>query len=648
MSTSISTDIRSLVGPVDLSHSPFTCRQTLPLDAVDLRGFWQSWQRTNRTVSLYHGYQQLEKSGNFNNLMLAAGRGTGDYRTPVFMDSDVYKWLEAVAHEIARRPDAALQRMAEEAIDLIEAAQGADGYLNSYWQVVEPQRRWQDLQHGHELYCAGHLFQAAVAYYRATRADRILKVACRFADYIDSVFGPGKRAGTPGHPEIETALVELYRTTQEPRYLELAQFFIDQRGRGLLGNHRLGSPAYYQDHVPVREASTVEGHAVRQLYLTAGITDLYLETGEDALMAALQRQWHNMVSRKMHVTGGLGANHHGEAFGEAWELPNERAYCETCAQIASIHWNWRMYLATGERRFIDLMEHTLYNSFLSGVSLDGRRYFYVNPLLSRGSDPWLGRKRVVRPEWHGCACCPPNVMRLLASLGHYVATVDDSGLQLHLYESSTISASFGNARHVRLTVNSNYPWSGTLEIKIEASDGQPWTLALRIPEWSRRASATVNRTGVEGDVADGYLHITRPWQAGDIVTLELAMQPEAMLAHPRIDPARGSIALRRGPLIYCLEDVDQPPGVGVEDVAVSRDAEMTTDWHPELLNGITTLHLEGVHSPPVAWGENLYLPLDDVAPAMGERVQLTAIPYYAWANRGANAMRVWIPTVANQ
>lgn len=634
-------------GPVDTAASPHAKLRTLPLDAVEIDGgFWKRWQDTNQAVSLRHGYRQLEKSGNFNNLLLAAGKGEGDYRTPVFMDSDVYKWLEAVGYELARHDDPELVQMADHAIRLVEDAQGEDGYLNSYWQVVEPQRRWQDLQHGHELYCAGHLFQAAVAYYRGTGDERLLNVSRRFADYIDSVFGPGKRAGTPGHPEVETALVELYRATGERRYLDLAIYFLDQRGRGLLGAHRWGTPAYYQDHVPVRDAETVEGHAVRQLYLTAGMTDAYLETGEPALMAALERLWQNMVSKKLHVTGGLGAQHAGEAFGEPYELPNERAYCETCAQIASIQWAWRMLLATGERRFADLMELTLYNAFLSGVSLDGCRYFYVNPLLSRGSAPWLGRKHIVRPEWHGCACCPPNVMRLLASLAHYLVTTDATGVQIHQYTTAKLTPEFAG-RKVGLELETGYPWSGEVKLAVAETDGRPWELRLRIPDWAAPAKLAVNNTPLAVEPGTAYATIHRAWQPGDTVTLWLEMSPALLAAHPRVDPTRGSVALRRGPLVYCLEQADQPADVDLQDVAISPNTQMAASWQPDLLNGVMTVQLEGVAYDTSSWDGTLYRALDSLTPPQGRAVPLTAIPYYAWANRGPGVMRVWIPLDSN-
>ncbi|MBX2999613.1 MAG: glycoside hydrolase family 127 protein [Caldilineaceae bacterium] len=630
------------LGPVDTSQSPYARHRTLALSDVRLDGgFWSTWQRTNHKVSLRHGFDQLERFGNFNNLKLAAGKGEGEYRRPVFMDSDVYKWLEAIGYELAWNPDPELVEMADHAIKLVEGAQGEDGYLNSYWDVVEPDRRWADLDHGHELYCAGHLFQAAVAYYRATGDRRLLDVSCRFADYIDSVFGPGKRIGTPGHPEVEMALVELFRETGERRYLDLALYFVDQRGHGLLQHSRFGGGAYYQDHIPVREASTVEGHAVRQLYLTTGVADLYLETGEGALLDALMRQWRNMTSRKLFITGGLGSQHAGEAFGEPYELPNERCYCETCAQIASIMWNWRMLLITGERRFADLLERTLYNGFLSGVSLDGRCYFYVNPLMSRGADPLLGRKHIVRPEWHGCACCPPNVMRTLSSLQHYLATTDESGVQIHQYAPSTIRAAVGNGEAV-LKIETNYPWEGTVKLTVQESRGD-WTLKLRIPNWSAQASWEVNGRAEAIDVQDGYATLRRSWAVGDTIVLTLAMQPTLIEAHPRVDPTRSSVAIERGPLVYCFEGVDQEQGVDILDAQIDVSQPLGEAWRSDLLGGIVTVEADGFSADPVGWGDSLYRPLGHGAAPARQSTRLTAIPYYAWANRGANPMRVWIP-----
>lgn len=622
------------IGPVDTRNSPHAALSTLPLDSVTFGdGFWLGRQETNRHATLRHGFAQLEHSGNFQNLRLAAGTVTGEYRRPQFMDSDVYKWLEAVGFDLANERDPELEQMAETAIDLLEAAQTPEGYLNSYWQVVEPERRWADIDHGHELYCAGHLFQAAVAYHRATGDTRLLGIATRFADYIDSVFGPGKRPATPGHPEVEMALIELYRDTGERRYLELAAFFLGQRGTGKLRGLGKARAEYHQDRVSVRETSVVEGHAVRQLYLTSGVTDLYLETGEQALYDALMRQYHDFVATKLHITGGAGARHEGESFGESYELPNDRCYCETCAQIASMMWNWRLLLATGEGRYADLFEQTLYNGFLSGISLQGSRYFYENPLLSRGS--------IQRPEWYGCACCPPNVMRTLASLQHYFTTVSASGVQIHQYAPLTLAAELPGGGRVALRVESGYPWDGKVRVTVEDAPAAAWGLSLRIPGWCTEPVVRVNGAPSTVTPEHGYYTVVREWQTGDVVELELAMPPVLMEAHPRVDPTRGSLAIQRGPMVYCLEEVDQEAGIDLFDVQIDPSAPLSVKWQDDLLDGVTVIEAGGCVADVSGWGEHLYRPLGSVK-APSRSITLTAIPYYAWANRGPGSMRVWI------
>jgi DUF1680 family protein len=608
----------------------------LPLGSISLtKGFWSHKQEINRQVSLRHGYEQLERAGNFNNLRLAAGSGEGEYQGPVFMDSDVYKWLEALAYDLANVRDPEVERMADEITDLIVAAQQADGYLNSYYQVCKPDQRWTDLDHDHELYCAGHLFEVAVAMHRATGDERLLRVACRLADHIHTIFGPGRRDGAPGHPEIELALVELYRQTGERRYLDLASFFINQRGTGRMGGYGRFGPEYHQDRVPVRQATVVEGHAVRQLYLTAGVTDVYLETGEQALFGAMERLWCDMTARKMHLTGGFGARFDGESFGEAYELPADRCYCETCAAIASMMWNWRMLLATGEARYADLLEHSLYNGFLSGVSLDGRRYFYVNPLQSRGG--------IERPEWYGCACCPPNVMRQIALVGHYVATVDETGLQIHQYASARIEAELGTGRRVALRLETDYPWEGRVKVAIEGTDGDPWLLALRVPGWCEGASLQVNGQAVEGAATGGtYAAIERAWQVGDVVELDLPLVPRLTAPSPRVDAIRGSLAIECGPLVYCLEEADQEPDLNLLDVRIASGASLQATRREGLLSGVVVVEAQGSVVDVSPWQDELYRPAPVEALPQRE-VMLTAVPYYAWSNRGPGTMRVWIP-----
>ncbi len=636
---------RRCAGPVDTQLSPRAVWQTLGLAEVTIEGgIWRKRQTVNRESALWHGLRMLEAAGNLENLRLAAGRASGGYRGPVFMDSDVYKWLEATAYEVARVPSASLAAAIETTIGLVEAAQGEDGYLNSHYQVAEPGRRWTDFAHGHELYCAGHLFQAAVAHRRATGEDRLLRIARRFADYLDSVFGPEKRKATPGHPEIEMGLVELHRETGERRYLDLAQFFIDVRGHGWLGPGRYNSSAYYQDRMPVREATELEGHAVRALYLTAGVADLYLETGEGALLESLERQWRDLVSHKLYLTGGVGSRHLAEAFGQPYELPNEAAYCETCAAIASILWNWRMLLATGQSRFANIIERTLYNAVLCGVSLDGGRYFYVNPLASNGEPERLSRGGCRRKEWHLVACCPPNVMRLLASLGHYVATRDDGGLQIHQYMPARIVTELAPGRSVAVRMDGVYPWEGRIRLMVEEGPDTAWTLHLRVPAWAGgAASARVNGTSVDAAVgSDGYLRLERAWIRGDVVDLELPMECRLIEAHPRLESTRGCVAIERGPLEYCLEQADHP-GLRVEDVEIEPSAPLTSRWEENLLDGVTIVHGTGLEVDTVSWGPQLYRPVASEERMARRRVTLTAIPYYAWANREPGAMRVWIP-----
>ncbi len=594
------------------------------------RGFWGTRQDVVRSASLAHGYRMLDEWGNLDDLRLAAGTIAGSYKGPVFMDSDVYKWLEAVAYYAdGLAPD--VKGMADEVIGLVQQAQAADGYLDSYYQVAEPTKRWVEIPTGHELYCAGHLIQAAVAWQRCAGDSRLLDVARRVVDHVMTIFGPSLRPGTPGHPEIELALVELYRATDDRRYLDLAQFFVDHRGNGLLGpNPRFGGSAYYQDRVPVRDSTELEGHAVRALYLTTGVADLFVETGEAALFVALERQWRDLVERKLYITGGIGARHQGEAFGQPYELPNDRAYAETCAAIASITWSWRMLLITGHGQYADLIERTLFNGFLSGMSLDGERYFYVNPLASPGLPEVLGRGGHERREWYFVACCPPNVMRLIGSLGQYVATSDASGVQLHQYMSGTVTAD-----RIALQVQTDYPWDSRIMITVAQTDG-PCSLRLRIPAWCK--TPTINGTAVT--TSEGYASVERTWQPGDRIELDLPMPPRLTRAHSRMESTTASVAIERGPLVYCLEQCDH--SANIQDVSIDPSGQIQTEWRPDLLGGVVTVTASGhARQPP----SGLYEPFDAPRPA-AKSVSLTAAPYFAWANRAPGAMRVWIPLSA--
>ncbi len=622
---------------INNQSSDYARLRALPLKSVRVTGgFWAGKQAVNRQESLFHGYRMFEKHGQFHNLRVAGGNAAGEYRGYVYLDSDVYKWLEAVALELGSNPTRELREMASEVIGWIADSQWDDGYINSYYTINKPDERWSDLDNDHELYCAGHLIEAAIAYKRATGESDLLDIACRFADYIASVFGPGKRSGAPGHPEIELALVELYRETGRRTYLDLASFFIDQRGTGKLGSYKRFGPDYFQDRLPVRQAFGVEGHAVRQLYLTAGVTDLYLETGEQALYEALERQWFDMSSRKMYLTGGFGALHHGEAFGQAYELPSESSYCETCAAIAAMMWNWRMLLATGEARYADLLERSLYNGFLSGVSLDGKGFFYVNPLFSRG-----GRQR---QEWYACACCPPNIMRQIAALGQYLATSDETGLQVHQYASSQISVQLANTGPVVLSIETDYPWGERVKILIEEASGGSWSLSLRVPGWAVGASLSINGQTFPDLLEPGsYFAHERVWQAGDQVELHLPAPARLTAPNPRIEDLRGTLAIERGPFVYCLEQVDQQPGVSFNDLLIDPSQPLESSWREDALGGVAVITATGAIRDMAEWDDRLYrsYPVNKTAQ---RAVKFTAIPYYAWSNRGPGWMRVWLPT----
>lgn len=610
-------------------NSPYAQWRTLPLKSVTLTGgMWSQRQAINRDISLRHGYKMLHEVGNFHDLQVAAGQVEGKFRGLLFMDSDLYKWLEAVGYELANEPDAELERMADEAITLIAAAQAEDGYLNSFYQVAEPERRWVNLKDGHELYCFGHLTEAAIVHHRATGDTRLLDVVRKFAAHIDATFGEGKRPVTDGHPESELALIELYRETGEELYLKMAKYLIDQRGHRLLG----GNSGYYQDRVPVRNQDILEGHAVRALYLNTGVTDLYLETGEPALLDAMQNQWRDLVSGKLFITGGVGSRHEGEAFGDPYELPNDRCYCETCAAIANVLWNWRMLQVTGEARFADQMERALYNGFLSGVSLNGTGFFYVNPLLSRGG--------YSRPDWHGCACCPPNVMRMLASITHYFATTSDNGLQIQHFAPMNIQTMLANGQTVALRVETEYPWHG--QVKITVEEAGSYELKLRVPGWCPEATANINGEAMdESALQEGYITLQRDWLAGDTIELRLAMAPRLTVGNPRIDATRGSVAIEYGPQVYCIEAVDNPAAL-VLDTEIDVTAPLQAEWHSDLLNGVMVIRAAGNALDPDSWGADLYRPLDEhVLPT--QPMELTAVPYQLWANRDAGAMRVWIP-----
>jgi DUF1680 family protein len=543
------------------------------------------------------------------------------YHGPVFMDSDVYKTLEAIGWELAHGDRPGLAEFADTAIGLLEQAQQPDGYLNSYVQASgEP--RYSRLAWSHEMYCDGHLIQAAIAMHRGAGDARLLNVVTRLADHLVSEFAD-KENGLDGHPIIETALTELYRETGTASYLSLARQFIDQRGHGLVGDSGMGR-RYLQDHIPVRDSDSEVGHVVRALYLDAGVVDVAVETGDEELLQTSIRRWDDMIAAKTYLTGGNGSRHVDEGFGDRFELPPDRAYNETCAAIASFQWSWRLLLATGDARFADHMERILYNGFAAAISAEGDRFFYVNPLQRREDhfekdDP--GRRRV----WFNCACCPPNIMRLLASLDHYLATVTGDTLQVHQYAGSRLAGA-----DLDVEMSTDYPWSGIITVRVNAAPPEARGLALRIPAWSTSASFKINDSAERTVVPEhGYLRLHREWRAGDEVTLHLDLTPRWTYPDRRVDAARGCAAIERGPLVYCFEQADQP--VRLDELAVrpgSRlgEREATIDGPGRTIQ----VSVAARHLPP---GSQAPVP----------RVHATAIPYFQWDNRGPGAMRVWIP-----
>ena len=637
-------------GPIRLTASSATALR--PAIAGEITGgFWADRRRANREVSIPAGWNRLHDAGNFHNLELAAGHSTGDYVNDLpFLDSDVYKWLEAVAWAFA---DPALSSSGADRLHqqlgeterLLRDAQQPDGYLDSHFQVRFPGERFVQLQWGHELYCAGHLIQAAVALHRTTGDPGLLEVARRVADLIVDTFGieAGKVDGVCGHPEIETALVELYRETGAEPYLERARYFVDRRGHGLLGDGRFGRH-YWQDHRPVRDAESVEGHAVRQLYLLAGVADVYAETSDASLLAALKRLWAEMVAGKTYLTGGIGAHHSDEAFGDPYELPNERSYCETCAAISSIMFSWRMLMITGEAKYADLMERTLYNGFLAGLSLDGQRYIYANPLQVREGHPARGDDHdYQRVNWFHCACCPPNVMRTLASLEHYVLLGSETRAVLHQYMSGRYAVGVAGGE-VRLDVTTDYPWDVTVTIRVAEAPAGLWELALRVPHWAKRPTLTVNGTEMHTAPADGWWVVGREWNAGDEVVLVLPLEPRFTVPDPRLDAARGAVALEYGPLVYCLEAVDNH-GHRLDDVTVDTAVAPKVVPGDGTLGGAVTIRTAGRVRPRTGaswWPYSLAGARAQDEPR--ESVTLTAVPYYTWGNREQGAMRIWVPT----
>jgi DUF1680 family protein len=594
--------------------------RAVPFPDVHVRdAFWAPRIRTNRTATVEANLRQCEVTGRVKNFAVAAGLEEGKHQGQLYNDSDVYKVLEGIAYTLTSRRDAGLERRADTVIDQIAAAQQPDGYLNTYYTLVKPQERWKNIRGGHELYCAGHLIEAAVAYHQATGKRKLLDVARKFADHIDRTFGPGKREDAPGHEEIELALVKLYRATGEERYLKLAQFFLDTRGRP--GKRKLYGD-YAQDHKAVREQTEVVGHAVRATYLYCAMADVAGLTGDRGLLTALDRIWHDVVERKMYVTGGIGPSAHNEGFTVPYDLPNDSAYAETCAAIGMALWNHRMFLLTGDGKYADVLEREVYNGLLSGVSLTGDRFFYVNPLGSVGKHH--------RVPWFDCSCCPTNLVRYLPAMGERAYAYRDNAVWTVLYMGNTATVPLKGGK-VKLTQETRYPWDGEVRIKVEPETSFAFDVYLRLPGWCQ-GSKTVTVQGTVADVGleKGYARISRTWKAGDEIRLVLPMPVLRLYADPRVKADVGRMALQRGPVVYCLEGADNP--AGVRNLCLPRASKLSAHFEKDLLGGVE-----------VVTGEALAVSRGEDGKLVTTPTPFKAVPYYAWDNRRPGQMLVWLP-----
>ncbi len=617
---------------VDTTKSRFTKLKPVPLSAVKLTDrFWAPKLQTNRLISLRMQYRKLADTGRLDNFRRASGKHSISYTEPVFNDSDVYKWLEATAWTLATESDHELWLLVDKTINEVIQAQRADGYLNTYYTLDRQHQRWENIRDMHELYCAGHLIQAAVALHRCIGDTRLLDSAIRFADYLVSQFGLSKQRQIvpPGHPEIEMALVELSRETDDKRYLQLAQRFLDARGKGLIGGRE-----YHLDHQPFRDLQRLTGHAVRALYLCSGATDIALETGEQTLKHTLQHMWQHMTTHLMYITGGVGSRHNGEAIGSDYELPNAQAYAETCASIAMLMWTWRLLQMDVNCQYADFIEHLLYNAILSGVSTDGKSYFYVNPLMNDGTHR--------RESWFDCACCPPNLARSLAMMPGYIYSVSQDTVWVHQYAANESTLTLPGGDEISILQRTRYPWNGN--VIIEVLDNCTFSLNLRIPGWCEKdVQINVNGEIYTQPVTPGtYVKISRSWSVGDSVCLQFNMPIRSMRAHPYVRENTGQVALMRGPLLFCVEGVDNPD-VNLLDIVLQTEQTFTSVFRPDILNGVQIIEASVVvESLDDEWHQSLYRKKHETHFPKKTTLTMTAVPYFAWGNREAGQMLVWL------
>lgn len=593
----------------DIKEQPLKMIEQIDFSHVKINdNFWSPRLSKHVSATLPVCIDQIEnQTGRIRNFENAA-KGEGEHSGIFFDDSDVYKALEGMAYSLINNPDPELEKKADEWIDKFAAAQQPDGYINTFYTLTGLDKRWTNMDK-HEMYCAGHMIEAGVAYYQATGKRKLLDVCIRMTDHMMSQFGPGKRHWVPGHEEIELALVKLYQTTQEQKYLDFAYWLLEERGHGhgTMGDEGKWNPVYYQDIVPVRQLTDISGHAVRCMYLYCGMADVAALKNDTGYIAAMDRLWDDVVHRNMYITGGIGSSHDNEGFTEDYDLPNLDAYCETCASVGMVLWNQRMNQLTGDSKYIDVLERSLYNGALAGISLGGDRFFYVNPLESKGDHH--------RQEWYGCACCPSQLSRFLPSIGNYIYASSDDALWVNLYIGNTGQIRIGET-DIQLTQETDYPWDGSVKLTISTSQPLEKEIRLRIPNWCKTYDLSINGKRINVSEEKGYA-VIKDWKSQDVIALDMDMPVEIVAADPHVKENFGKRAIQRGPLVYCMEEIDNP--VYFDQIQLSPSTTFQTAFASDILNGIKTIKTNG-------------------------RAQsATFIPYYAWDNRKAGKMRVWIP-----
>ena len=590
-----------------------------PVNFSDVRiddSFWTPRLKSHKDVTLNVCIDQIEnQTGRIRNFEKAAERLVGQHEGKVYDDSDVYKALEGMAYSLQNNPDPVLEAKCDEWIDKFAAAQEENGYLNTAFTLAENDDRWTRMD-AHEMYCAGHMIEAGVAYFNVTGKRKLLDVCVRMADHMMTVFGPGKRDWVPGHEEIELALVKLYPATGEKKYLDFAEWLLDERGHGLGGNGvplKRWNDAYHQDDKPVREMSEIAGHAVRAMYLYCGMADVAAYTHDQGYIDALNRLWDDVVLRNMYLTGGIGQSRSNEGFTEDYDLPNLTAYCETCASVGMVYWNWRMNQFTGDSKFADVMERSMYNGALAGISLDGSVFFYVNPLESLGTHH--------RKPWYGTACCPSQICRFLPSIGNYIYGVSDNAIWVNLYMGNEADVTVGK-KAVTLTQETKYPWEGAVALRVGVKGTLKTQIRLRVPGWCEGYTLAVNGEAVEAPVETGYVVIDRKWKGGDLIELNMDMPVKVVAADPRVKEDVGKRAIQRGPLVYCVEEADNHEDF--DALRIAEDAKFDINFDAGKLGGIV-----------------------DITAHVGDQT-LDYIPYYSWDNREAGKMKVWVPLVSEE